>query len=60
MYTQLIDGLWLGMVVEEAYDEATCRQVMRDWLCDVFGEDREKHSIVPPFDVAALREELSL
>jgi TetR/AcrR family transcriptional regulator, transcriptional repressor of bet genes len=55
MYTQLIDGLWLGLILEEAYDDRTCRMILRDWLCDVFKEDPLKHSLDPPFDLAALQ-----
>jgi TetR/AcrR family transcriptional regulator, transcriptional repressor of bet genes len=54
MYTQLIDGLWLGLVLEDAYDELTCRRILRDWLCGVFQEDPRKHPDTPRVDMAAL------
>lgn len=60
MFTQLIDGLWVGMVLEEAYDALECREIMRDWLCSVFGEDPALHPTEPPFDVAELRAQLRL
>jgi TetR/AcrR family transcriptional repressor of bet genes len=54
VYTQLIDGLWLGWVLEDAYDLPTCRKVMRDWLCMVFREDPANHPAEPPLDVSTL------
>ncbi|MGO4441111.1 TetR family transcriptional regulator C-terminal domain-containing protein [Rhizobium sp. RAF56] len=60
MYTQLIDGLWIGLVLENAYDEATCRMILRDWLCDVFRQDPEKHPADPPFDLASIQSPLTV
>ncbi len=48
MFTQLIDGLWVGWIMEQSYDLATCRRIMRDWLCGVFGEDPAKYPAEPP------------
>lgn len=48
--TQLIDGLWLGRVMEETYTAEDCRRIVRKWLCDQFGEDEEKYPLLPPFD----------
>jgi TetR/AcrR family transcriptional repressor of bet genes len=59
MFTQLIDGLWVGLVLERTYDEAMCRTILRDWLCDVFKEDPTKHSTTPPFDLDELRLQLA-
>lgn len=39
MFTQLIDGLWLGWLLEQSYDLETCRRVVRDWICKLFNED---------------------
>lgn len=60
MYTQLIDGLWLGLVLEDAYDDRTCRRILRDWLCQVFEEDPRKYSDTPPVDMTALSSRVSL
>lgn len=60
MFTQLIDGLWVGLVLEDAYDAAECREVMRDWLCSKFGEDPARYPTEPPFDVVELRAQLRL
>lgn len=54
MYTQLIDGLWLGLILEDAYDELTCRRILRDWLCSVFKEDPSKYPDTPPIDLSTL------
>jgi len=60
MYTQLIDGLWLGLVLENAYDDRTCRRILRDWLCDVFKEDPRKYPDTPPIDLSALQSQIAL
>lgn len=49
--TQLADGLWLGWVMEEAYSSEDCRIILRNWLCDLFGEDPAKYPLVPPIDL---------
>lgn len=38
-FTQLIDGLWLGWTLEKTYDLETCREIMRDWICDLLNEN---------------------
>lgn len=38
-FVQLMDGLYVGCVLEQRYDYATCRRLMRDWLCSVYHED---------------------
>jgi TetR/AcrR family transcriptional repressor of bet genes len=61
MFTQLIDGLWLGLILEKGvYDDVMCSHIVRDWLCDVFKEDPSKHSTTPPFDVIQYRAQLGL
>ncbi len=54
MYTQLIDGLWLGLVLENTYDDLTCRRILRDWICGVFKEDPRKYPDTPPIDLSAI------
>lgn len=49
--TQLVDGLWLGSVMEEAYTHEDCRRILRQWLCDQFREDPEKYPLTPEFDL---------
>lgn len=49
--TQLVDGLWLGAVMEESYTREDCRKILRQWLCEQFGEDPDKHSLTPSFDL---------
>lgn len=44
-FTQLIDGLWLGWVLEDVYDLETCRKLVRDWLCTLFNEDPAAYPI---------------
>lgn len=48
MFTQLVDGLWLGWLLEQTYDLETCRMLMRDWLCSLFKEDPAVHPVSPP------------
>ena len=60
MFTQLIDGLWVGLVLEDAYTAAQCREVMRDWLCSVFKEDPSLYPTEPPFDIEEMRAQLRL
>lgn len=40
-FSQMIDGLWLGWVMEEEYSLADCQAVLRSWLFEQFGEDPE-------------------
>jgi len=47
IYTQLIDGLSLGRVLEKSYDADSCCKIMRDWLCQVFKEDPSRYPLVP-------------
>lgn len=49
--TQLVDGLWLAGVMEESYSREDCRNILRKWLCDQFGEDPEKYPLTPDFDL---------
>ena len=51
-YTQLIDGLWMGWVMEGRYSLEDCRSVLRNWLFDLFGEAPENHRDV---DYASVR-----
>ena len=60
MFTQLIDGLWLGLTLEETYDHNECRRLLRNWLCEVFRENPAGHSTDPPFDVEALQAQFSI
>lgn len=53
MFTQMIDGLWLGWVLEKTYDLETCRKVMRDWLCTLFRENPEDHPLTIETQAAA-------
>lgn len=43
LLSQLIDGLFIGWVLERSYDLKTCRHIVRTWLCDLFGEDPDKY-----------------
>jgi TetR/AcrR family transcriptional repressor of bet genes len=45
-FTQLVDGLWLGWVMEESYALVDCQRVLRTWLFDVFGEDPKAYEDV--------------
>ena len=49
--TQLVDGLWLGVVMEESYSREDCRRILRQWLCAQFGEDPENYPLDPDFDL---------
>lgn len=49
--TQLGDGLWLGWVMEESYSQEDCRRILRQWLCQQFGEDPQKYPLIPPIDL---------
>jgi TetR/AcrR family transcriptional repressor of bet genes len=49
--TQLVDGLWLGVVMEESYSREDCRRILRQWLCEQFGEDPENYPLDPDFDL---------
>lgn len=49
--TQLVDGLWLGWVMEESYTQEDCRRILRQWLCQQFGEDPERYSLRPDIDL---------
>ena len=50
--TQLIDGLWLGWVMEESYSQEDCRVILRKWLCEQFGEDPAKYPLTPDIDLS--------
>lgn len=49
--TQLSDGLWLGLVLEEGYTADDCLMILRKHLCSVFGETPEDHPLRPAFDL---------
>ncbi|MDX8533090.1 TetR/AcrR family transcriptional regulator [Mesorhizobium sp. VK25A] len=49
--TQLGDGLWYGWVMEESYTREDCRTILRQWLCQQFGEDPAKYPLTPDFDL---------
>ena len=49
--TQMVDGLWLGWVMEESYSREDCRRILRQWLCSQFNEDPENYPLEPPFDL---------
>lgn len=49
--TQLGDGLWLGWVMEEAYTMEDCRRILRQWLCEQFGENPDDYPLTPDFDL---------
>jgi len=49
--TQLADGLWLGWVMEESYSREDCRMILRQWLCDQFGENPDDYPLTPDFDL---------
>lgn len=51
LFTQLIDGLWVGLVLEDAYGRQECRAVIRNWLCNLFGENPENYPLTPDFDL---------
>ena len=48
---QLVDGLWLGLAMEEVYTREDCCRIIRKWMCDQFGEDPEKYPLMPDFDL---------
>ena len=49
--TQLVDGLWLGWVMEESYTQRDCRAILRHWLCQQLNEDPERFALEPAFDL---------
>lgn len=49
--TQLVDGLWLGHVMEGSYSQEDCRRILRQWLCEQFKEDPSKYPLWPGFDL---------
>jgi TetR/AcrR family transcriptional repressor of bet genes len=49
--TQLVDGLWLGSVMEESYTREDCRRILRQWLCEQFSEDPNDHLLTPNFNL---------
>lgn len=48
---QLVDGLWLGLTMEEVYTSEDCCRIIRKWLCDQFGENPEAYPLRPDFDL---------
>ena len=60
MYTQLIDGLWVGLFMEEAFDAETCRRLLRNWLCGLFNESPENHPVSPEIEMATFTTEAPL
>lgn len=53
--TQLVDGLWLGWVMEESYTQEDCRIILRKWLCEQFGEDPQKYPLTPDIDLTLFK-----
>ena len=49
--TQFSDGLWLGLTLEEGYTAEDCLVILREHLCELFGENPENHALVPDFDL---------
>lgn len=49
--TQLADGLWLGMVMEESFTREECRIILRKWMCEQFGENPDDYPLTLPFDL---------
>jgi len=49
--TQLVDGLWLGWVMETSYTQRDCRRILRHWLCQQFQEYPEHFSLDPDIDL---------
>lgn len=49
--TQLADGLWLGWVMEESYTSEDSRYILRQWLCEQFGENPDDYSLTPNVDL---------
>jgi len=49
--TQLSDGLWLGLTLEDGYTADDCLVILRRHLCDLFGEKPEDHPLRPEFDM---------
>lgn len=49
--TQLVDGLWLGRVMEECYSQEDARRILRAWLCEQFREDPEQYPLTPDIDL---------
>ncbi|MGC4251719.1 MAG: TetR family transcriptional regulator [Sphingobium sp.] len=45
IFTQLIDGLWVGSLFDEEMTQETCQIVIRDWLCDLFHEDASAYPL---------------
>ncbi|MDB5659345.1 MAG: transcriptional regulator, TetR family [Cypionkella sp.] len=48
---QLVDGLWLGLTMEEVYTREDCCKIIRKWMCDQFGENPDDYPLVPTFDI---------
>jgi TetR/AcrR family transcriptional repressor of bet genes len=48
---QLVDGLWLGLTMEEVYTSEDCCRIIRKWMCDQFGEDPANYPLKPDFDL---------
>ncbi|WP_342640589.1 TetR family transcriptional regulator C-terminal domain-containing protein [Rhodoligotrophos ferricapiens] len=43
-FTQLVDGLWFGWVMEEDYDLDEARHVLSSWVFETFNENPEDHA----------------
>ncbi|WP_137388414.1 TetR family transcriptional regulator C-terminal domain-containing protein [Rhodoligotrophos defluvii] len=43
-FTQLVDGLWFGWVVEQIYDLEEARHVLCSWVFETFHERPENHA----------------
>ena len=48
---QLVDGLWLGLMMEEVYTREDCCRIIRKWMCDQFKEDPDNFPLIPDFDL---------
>jgi TetR/AcrR family transcriptional regulator, transcriptional repressor of bet genes len=48
IYTQLIDGLWVGSLFEDDIDLDTCQTAIRDWLCLLFQQNPADYPLISP------------
>lgn len=48
---QLVDGLWMGLVMEDVYTREDCCRIVRQWMCEQFGENPADYALRPPFDI---------
>ena len=46
MYSELINGLWIGWLLDnDAYTPEMASGIVRDWVLDLFGEDRPSRKL---------------